>query len=271
MNSIDAVETQLEAVEFLSRSSSRVKVLDLIRTAPRTRDDLKETTDVSRVTLTRILNELEDHNWIERTNHRYEPTPRGAFVAAEFTQLLANMAAAEELDDVLWWLPTEQLGFDLECLRDAELSVQSRSDHTAAIRHVAALVHDADRVRGIATGVSREVIDAFRDLTVDRGGSLDLILEPTAVDIVRTDAGLRQEFRHVLESGEATVYRYDGEAPVVMMLFSDDAVSICGHDDQGPPPGSVQSTDTTVQSWAEGYFESIRTDAQPIGVEAFIP
>lgn len=263
--------SSLDDVEFLARSESRLKVLDLIRTAPRTRDDLKEATDVSRVTLSRILGELEDRDWIERTDHRYEATPRGAFVAAEFTQLLANMEAAEELDDVLWWLPTERLGVDLECLRDAEISVQSRSDHTAAIRQVAALVHDGDRVRGAATGVSREVIAAFRDLTVERDGSLELILEPTAVEIVRTDAGLRGRFRRVLDSDGATAYRYDGEGPVVMLLFSDDAVSICGHDDQGPPPGSVQTTDPTVRSWAEGYFASLRADAQEIGVEAFTP
>jgi hypothetical protein len=67
-----------------------------------------------------------------------------------------------------------------------------------------------------------EVIEAFRELTVDRHGSLELILEPTAVDIVRTDSGLRQQFRQVLNSGRATVYRYDGDDPVVMMLFTDD-------------------------------------------------
>lgn len=183
--------------------------------------------------------------------------------------MLANIDAAEDMDDVLWWLPTERLGFDLECLRDAQISVQSQSDHTAAIRQVAALVHNGDQVRGIATGVSREVIEAFHDLIIDRNGTLDLILEPMAIDIVRTDAGLRQQFREVLDSEGATVYRYDGDDPVVMILFNDDTVSICGHDEQGPPPGTLQTTDATVRSWAEGYFESIRTEAEPIGVEAF--
>lgn len=60
MTSIGPIDSSLEAVEYLARSPSRVKILDLIRNAPRTRDELKEATDVSRVTLTRILNELED-------------------------------------------------------------------------------------------------------------------------------------------------------------------------------------------------------------------
>lgn len=263
--------SSLDDVAFLASSPNRVEVLDFIQSAPQTRDDLKTTTEISRVTLSRILNELEERGWIERSNHKYEPTPRGAFFAAEFTQLLKNMETAEELDDALWWLPTERLGFDLECLRDAQVRVQSRSDHTAAIRAVAEHVLQADQVRGMASGVSREVIEAFRDLTVERDGSLELILEPMAIDIVRTDAGLRQQFQQVLESGGATVYRYDGDDPIVMMLFTDEAVVLCGHDENGPPPGSVETMNATVHAWAEGYFASIRTDAEQVGGETFTP
>lgn len=265
------MSSALEEVEFLAGSPNRVRVLDLIRAAPRTRDDLKEATDVSRVTLSRILGELEDRNWIERPNHQYKATPRGRFVAGEFTQLLGNLEAAEDLDDILWWLPTDQFGFDLDCLRDAEVSVQSRSDHTAAIRHVAALVDGAAHVRGIATGVSREVIDAFWDLTVTRDGRLDLVLEEFAIDIVRTDAGLRQRFRELMESGQATVYRYEGSASVIMMMLTEDTVVLCGHDDEGPPPGTIQTTNATVHSWAESYFTTIQAVGSPLQIGAFTP
>lgn len=266
-----AMHSSLDDVAFLASSPNRVEVLDFIGTAPRTRDELKESIDVSRVTLSRILSELEERSWIERANHRYETTPRGAFVAAEFMQLLANMDAAEELDDVLAWLPTDLFGFDIECLRDAEIVTPSQSDHTAAIRRVAGAAHDADWVHATATGVSREVIDAFRDLTIDRGGSLELILSAEAVDVVRTDAGLRHQFRGVLESGRATVYRYDGDDPVLMVLVTNDDVLLCGHDEEGPPPGTIETTDGMVRKWATSYFESLRASARPLGIEAFTP
>jgi predicted transcriptional regulator len=265
------MHSSLDDVAFLASSPNRVEVLSLIQTAPRKRDDLKEATDVSRVTLSRILSELEERGWITRTNHQYEPTPRGSFVAEEFTQLLENMDAALELDDELAWLPVEKFGFDLDCLRDAEIVTPSHSDHTAAIRRVSAAARDAEWVKGTATGVSRDVLDAIRDLTVEREGSLEFVLTPEAVAVIRTDAGLRHRFHDVLESGRATVYRYDGDEPILMVLMTNVSVLLCGHDEEGPPPGTVETVHESVQSWATAYFASRRADSRELGVEAFTP
>lgn len=265
------MQSSLDDVAFLASSPNRVDVLNLIQTAPRKRDDLKEATDVSRVTLSRILSELEERGWIRRIDHRYEPTPRGGFVADEFGQLLVNMDTAVELDEELSWLPVETLGFDLGCLRDAEIVTPSHSDHTAAIRRVAEAVHDADWVRGTATGVSREVLDAIRGMTVEREGTLEMILGPGAVDVIRTDAGLRHQFHEVLESERADVYRYDGDDPILMALITNDKVLLCGHDEEGPPPGTVESVDQTVRSWTASYFEARRAKARLLGIEAFTP
>jgi predicted transcriptional regulator len=265
------MQSSLDDVAFLASSPNRVEVLDLIGTAPRTRDDLKAATNVSRVTLSRILSEFEERGWIDRSNHRYVPTPRGAFVADEFAQLLSNMDTAAELEDELRWLPTHVFGFDLDCLRDAEIVIPSHSDHTAAIRRVAAAAQNAEWVRGTATGVSREVLDALRDLTVERKGKLEMILGPEAVEVIRTDAGLRHRFHDVLESGRATICRYDGEEPLIMLLMTNGKTLLCGHDEEGPPPGTVETVNEFVRSWATAYFESRRADAQLLGVEAFTP
>lgn len=261
----------LDDVEFLARSDSRVEILELIRAAPRTRDDLKDAMAVSRVTLSRILREFEERGWITRRNGRYEPTPRGAFVAAEFTQLLENVETANALDEELRWLPTGAFGFPLARIGDAEIVTPSRSDHTAAIRRVSAAVDDAEWVHGTATGVSREVIDALRDLVVDRGGSLRMVLGPEAVDVIRTDAGLRHRFHEVLEAGDASISRYAGDEPVLMVLLTDAEVLLCGHDEDGPPPGTVATNDGAVRAWVSAYFESRHAGADPLDDAEFTP
>lgn len=261
----------LDDVEFLARSDSRVAVLDLVRTAPRSRDDLKEATAVSRVTLSRILREFEERGWLARRDGEYEATPRGAFVAAEFTRLLDDVEAANDLDGALRWLPTEAFGFPLGCIADAEIVTPSRSDHTAAIRRVSAAVDRAEWVHGTATGVSREVIDALRDLTVERGGSLRMVLGPEAVEVIRTDAGLRHRFHEVLDAGDAAIARYAGDRPVLMVLLTDQEVLLCGHDEDGPPPGTVVTADETVRGWAAAYFESRRAESAPLDPATFTP
>jgi predicted transcriptional regulator len=261
----------LDDVEFLAGSPTRVTVLALVGSGPRTRDDLKSATDVSRVTLSRILSELEDRNWIVRSDGRYEATPLGEYIADDFTQLLANVETAGSLEAELDWLPTDRFGFDLHCLRDAEIVTPSQHDHTAAVRRVADAARNAEWVRSTATGLSMAVVQALRDVVVERDGPVELVLAPTAIDIIRTDAGLRPLCRELLEAAPGSVARYEGDNPILMMLETDVAVLLCGHDEHGPPPGTVATTDQTVRAWARDYFQSRWADAEPLDVEAFTP
>lgn len=262
-------EHQLETVEYLARSPSRVRVLDAIRDAPRTRAELKEMTDVSRVTLSRILANFEDRGWIERTNGGYVATPEGSFVATELAGLLANIETLDHLDGAMRWLPFEEFDFDLTRLRDAEVATSSWGDHTAQIRRVAELIHGSDRIVATASGVSRDVIEAVWEATVTDGASFEAVLDTTALDVVRTDPELRQQHVDVIEAG-AELFRYEGnEEPLLMVMVCDDIVILCGHDEDGPPPGTLDTTDEAVRSWAESYFESVRAESEPIDPDAF--
>lgn len=269
MESLEDIETPLEPVEYLTRSPSRVGVLDAIQEEPRTRNELKEITDVSRVTLSRILSSFEDRGWIERTNGRYETTPEGAFVATELTGLLANIETLDHLDGVMRWLPIEEFDFDLTCLRDAEVATSSWGDHTAQIRRVAELIQGSDRITATASGVSRDVVDALWESTVSGDASFEGILDATALDIVRSDAAMRKQVRDILETG-ADILRYEGdEEPLLMLTVCDDTVILCGHDEDGPPPGTLDTTDETVRSWAESYFDGVRAESTPVDPDVF--
>lgn len=146
--------TRLDDVEFLVRSTNRLDVLDAIRTAPRSRDELREDTDVSRVTLSRILADFEDRRWIARRNGHYESTPEGTVVAAEVGRLFGNLAAVDALGPTLRWLPTERFDFELGRLAGAEVMVPDGHDLTAQIRWVSGRIAEANRVRAVATWVA---------------------------------------------------------------------------------------------------------------------
>lgn len=264
--------SSIEALDYLSRSPSRVTVLEALHEAPRTQPELRELTDVSRVTLSRVLANFEGRGWVERTDGRYVTTPEGGYVASEVTRLLSNLDMVDSLDGAMAWLPTEHFDFDLACLRDADVATSSWGDHTAQIRRVATVIEDAGCIRATASGVSREVVDAICVAAVEGDASFDCVYDATALDIVRSDAGLRRQHRELLESGNADILRYVGDqSRLLMVMTCDDTVLLCGHDEDGPPPGTLESTDERVYAWAEGYIDSVRADTQPLDADAFSP
>lgn len=264
------MNSSLDDVKFLSRSSSRVEVLAALDESPRTPHELREVTGASRMTVHRILDDLEDRGWISRKNGRCESTPRGAVIANEFTRLLSNLAVAADLGDALSWLPTETFDFDLAHLQDATvLCTSSWEDHTGAVRNVADLVSNATHIWGTATGISHAVADAIRETTVEDDVRFDVVMNGSGIDMIRSDAALRDRFRDVVESDNATIRRYEGDDPIHLVMGFDDTVAMCGHVDGGPPPGTLETSDETVRTWARSYYESTRDDARPIEAGTF--
>lgn len=262
--------SSLDHVEFLTRSASRLEVLGAIHEAPRTRDELKEATDASRTTLSRMLADFEEREWIVRSNGRYEPTSEGAYVASELTRLLANLEAADELNGALRWLPVEDFDFDLSCLSDAEVITLSWND-PASMRLLAEHLDGANRVRSMADTVSREVVDTLRSSTIEGGGTYEGILSPGAIEIIRGHPVLREQMREMLDSGRASVYRYDGDEVSSMLLCFDDVVALCNHARGGPQIEGIMTDNGSVRSWAEAYFDSVRVRADEVAVDAFAP
>lgn len=264
--------TSLENVEFLARSPHRIEVLDAITESPRARHELRELTGASRVTVNRILDDLEERDWLVREDGRCEPTPQGRFVAGEVTRLLENVETAAKLDGALGWLPTDAFEFDLAHLADAEvLRTESWEDHTATIGRIVDLISDATRIRGSAIGFSHEAVDAMRDVTVEGECTFDVVVDEPTLGMIRGDEALRSRFREMLASGRASMYRYEGEDPLHMVMAIDDTVVVCGHVEDGPPPGTVETTDDAVRSWADSYYESALEASRPVDADALAP
>lgn len=256
-------------IGFLARSSARFELLDALVESPRSRRELADRIAVSRPTLSRLLGELDERDWIDGTNGRYGATSRGRSVAIAFDQLLSNLAAADALEGVLGWLPIEAFDFDLARLHDAAVVAADWDDPTASIHHVAELVRGADRARIAGPGVTREVSEAIRALTIERGGAFEGITDADALAVAREDETIREALAAVLDSGRATLYEHPGELPPYVCSIIDDAVVLCGHEDRGPALQAVVSDDATVRSWAESWFTARRAEAEPVDEASF--
>lgn len=264
-------------IEFLVSSWNRLDILNEIASAPKTRDDLKERTEVARVTLSRILADLEDREWIKRDNDHYEATKTGEYVASELTRLVENLKTLDHLGETVDWLHINQFEFDLHHLQEATVTTPTWDDFTAQTTTITEQVSASTRVRGIGTGLDREFFHMVGDETTTGDLELELILEPAVVDVIPTEPELARLFRDIEDSPRASVYRYRGEAPLMMFgLFetedgADDHVMVCGHHDDGAPPGVVKSTKPAVWSWGESYFDDRRAESEPVQDRVFTP
>ena len=266
-----AGSSRLDNVEFLVRSTNRLDVLDALRTAPRSRRDLVETSDFSRATLSRILGDLEERRWIVRLNGHYDATTEGAVVAAEVGRLFDNLEAIDALGETLRWLPVERFDFELGRLVDAEVVVPNGHDLTAQIRWVAGRIEAADRVRSVATWVSSEILEALVESTIEGGCAFEGVVAGHVVEYVRDEPPLRESVRALLEADRAVLYRYDGDEAALTMSIYPDGVLLCGQRDARSFPEAVATTDEAVVSWAGAHYESLRAESERLDADAFTP
>lgn len=245
-----------ESIEYLARSEHRIEVLQAICNTPRTREEIRELTEASRVTAGRIIADLEERGWIVRSGTEYESTSSGRFVTKEFTRLQENLKAFAELPSVVEWFPDGQPEFDLSRLADATVTTANEGDLIAPIRRGLNHIERATHLRAVGNGISKEFAEALRE-AVEADQTVIMLGPPEMIEAARDDPDLLTDMRTILESDQGTLLRYDVDFDLPVMQIGDDAVALCDGDHQA----MVETENEAVYEWAEDYFESLRRQA----------
>lgn len=256
------MDTPLDELAYLANSSTRIDVLDCLGDAPCTRHDLEKHTDSARRTLGRTLRELENRRWIIRRGHEYQLTPLGEWVGDEFTDLVAEMGAERRLREVVRWLPTEVVTFDIRCLRDAEVILLDGTDMTKLERRIVEFHRSGEWIRGFARGVYREAVKNHWELALHEDTQIDHVITPEVVDAIQTDSRSVQRFRELLEADNTRYLMYE-EIPLSVGIVNG-TVGITLTDERGIPQGGVATDNAAVYEWAVDLFETYCENAEPI-------
>lgn len=252
----------LDDISFLASSENRVAVLETLVEAPRGRDEIRDRIDASRVTITRILRELDEYDWIEGSGPEYAVTPLGEWIHDEFTRLLDEVEAERHLREPLQWMPSDLLTFDVRCLRDAEVVLLDGSDGTAFVRRVIEFHRSGDRVRGVARMGAPELLENHWELTVHGDTRLEMVLTPRVLDIPLDNPTSARQLGEMLEEEHVQLSVYEGVPMSVGIV--DGTVGINLTDDQGVVKGGIVSENETVYEWAVDLFETCREAARPL-------
>ena len=257
------MEAGIEELQFLSRSETRVRILDeLHRDGTLSKNELKRRLDASRTTIQRNLNALAEHGWVRDRNRSYELAHCGRLIAEDYLDLVDRLGVVSDLRPFLRWVDPADLDVDFRSLADATVTTAKPGDPWAMVnRHVAAL-ETMDRGRVVLPLTGMSAVKACRDRVVDAGASAEMIVSPDVEETVRSDPTYSDHHAEMLETGRYELRVYDGEIPYYLGLV-DDLVQI-GADEDGEPRALLETDDESVYAWAERTIDEYREHSSPI-------
>lgn len=257
------MDSSLEEIEFLARSANRVEVLRLLSTDRYTRAELAHETGASQATLGRILGDFEERSWIVRDGSEYSASATGRLVADGVTDLLGILETERTLRDVVDYLPTRDLEFDLRRLADATITVPSQTRPNAPLQRLLALLEDADEVRAFSHAFNEQSLTIVQERATAGETTFEGVFSRRAIDALADDSALRRQLRDLLEADGTAVRIRDGDVPLAVMIV-DDVVYLLVRDEHGILRASIDVSDPAVRTWATERFDDYWEHATPL-------
>lgn len=258
--------TPLDDIAFLSRSPHRVAVLDVLADGPRTRGEIREVTEISQPTLTRIIGGFEDRSWVHRRGQEFSLTPFGSLLAEEFGALHETVQTMHQLETIGPYLPLEEMEVDVRRFRDATITLPRPPDVQATLRRGEGLIRDASRIRWLGATFTLDALPKQRELLLERGQTQEIIIGSDALEGLLSHSQAVPVVRELLGHTDVTVYQYAGEIPFTLVL-ADDVAGIVPYNDEGAPCALIDTEDETVREWVVDTLDDYRNRAERITVD----
>lgn len=262
----------LEDIAYLSRSANRVVILNGLTEGQYSRGALANQTGVSRTTLDRIVNELEERGWVKRTTEgNYAATAQGRLLMRRFRPFLESVEALHCLDDALTWLPIDELDIGLEHFSDAVVRRPESGDPVEVTDFFDELLWNTSEFRVLSHLAPPEPLG---ETLVERVTTDRMTMDGVITDELFGYLGSRPEratrWRALVEAG-SDLHCHEGPIPCNLWIF-DEMVLI---KKSGPEPIDeaygvpIVSENDTVRSWANDLIDEWMDEASPMDVTSF--
>ena len=262
------MEAPLEEIEFLARSTNRVEILQLLATRPHTRGELAAATGASQATLGRVLEDFAERSWVRREGGKHVATATGALVADGIDDLVAVLETEAKLRDVIAYLPTEELGFDLRRLADATVTVPSRPRPSAPLQRVLDGMERATTLRAFSHTLNEQSLATARDRVAAGKQTFEAVLSTSAIEALTTDGQLWTQLRALADHDGAAI-RVSREEVPLSVTVADGTVYLLVRDEGGILRASIDTDDPVVHEWATERFSDCWERATPFDPAAF--
>ena len=267
------MRTPLEDIDWLTRSTNRVELLELLADQPHSRSDLQEAVGVTRVTMNRMIEDFEERGWVDGPDREPRITPCGRLVLDNFEPLREAAATSQKLSSIQQYLPTDKFDFALSRLGDAEITYSSQFDILAPVERSAEIAVGADRLRVVGNAPDSVHLQKASTLYEDGEGphSVERVFTSGGLDTIAAKPELSRRLRNIaaLDDVECTYFRYD-EALSYGLQIADETVVLELFDGQGLIPAVVVTDDETILAWAKERFERYKQASRLLDPADFV-
>ena len=267
------MRTPLEDIDWLTRSTNRVELLELLADQPHSRSDLQEAVGVTRVTMNRMIEDFEERGWVNDPDREPRITSCGRLVLAHLQPLREAAATSQKLSSIQQYLPTDKFDFALSRLGDAEITYSSQFDILAPVERSAEIAVGADRLRVVGNAPDSVHLQKASTLYEDGEGphSVERVFTSGGLDTIAAKPELSRRLRNIaaLDDVECTYFRYD-EALSYGLQIADETVVLELFDGQGLIPAVVVTDDETILAWAKERFERYKQASRLLDPADFV-
>lgn len=256
-------------VQFLARANTRIRAIQLLAERPYNRDELIETLDISRATLSRLLRQFEDRGWVGQDGRRYATTRFGSAIASDVSSLLNTVTTTQRVQHLTQYLPFDELGLEIHQLRGAEITNATSSDPAAPTRRVGQILTASNRTRILKHAIDPNASRPHYEAVIEGRQRTDVVLTREAIRTASQHSETRQWFEEMITNG-VPLYQYDGSLPVNLKIV-DETVLLTPSDENGLIVALIECENEDILSWATKTFESYRSKATRVGRGAFVP
>jgi predicted transcriptional regulator len=254
----------LDQIQYLVASKNRVRVLEYVSETPADREELSEQLGIPRSTLSRVLTGLEEQSWISQHGPDCESTTLGAFLVEEFSSLMDAVETMQQLEDVIDYLPMDEIDFELSRLRDARITTPTQTDPGVPLRRARELLHEADEFRFLTNTVVSPLAETLHEQTIQGDLTIVGVITGELLDAVSDSPAFREPTRDMIESGSAEFYRYDGTVSQTLGVADETRAAITQIDRNGHQRAQIETDDQHVCSWVMSVIEEHRRQSEQI-------
>ena len=257
------MDQSLDEIEYLSRSENRVQVLKLLTRDALTRRELQDESGASQATLSRILQDFESRQWIQKRDAVYETTALGVWVADCLRALQQALSVSDDLQEFEPWLPTDIDGFDVSWLADAEVITPTPIEPNAPIDRVEHSLRTGQHVRILSYAYNKYCLDANVTAVRERGQRYEAVYTDDAIQSLSDNPEWRAQLETILDVDTTAITVYDGDIPCSVEVI-DEVVQLILRDEHDVIRAVVESESSPLREWANSLFEQYLDDAKPV-------
>lgn len=262
------MDEPFDAMSYVLRSRNRFAILEAVSERPRERSALVEATGSSRVTVSRIVRDFEEREWVTTDGREYAATVRGRALASAIRGALEELAGVDRVAPLLPEFPLEDADLPRGALATAAVTIPNAAQPLRPTQRLTELGTTADVARMYAVGMTVEATEAHLELVRDGDQDLELFVTEHAVEMALETPEVREPLA-ALVATDALVAVCDPDPTFPFVARFDDHAVLAATTESGTIAGIVEWATDEMTAWVDDRLDAHRAASEPLTPATF--